>query len=119
MDFSIDSTAFGSIWMSNNAVIIASGGGITGDGEEKTMRGDGERRQNCTCCVDDEAHSQLDLQSPKHKSHDLIFICYYLLLIAFIICKRTTFFNDMFILPTKLILHEIPFLGFIIYKMYF
>lgn len=73
MDFSIDTAAFGPNWMSSNAVIIASGGGITGDSE----------RPNCDCCADNESQSR----SPKHKTifRDPIFI--YVLLIAFIICK--------------------------------
>lgn len=71
MDFSID--AFGASWMSNNAVIIASGGGITGDSE----------RRSCACCIDHEGQSQ----SPKHKHFFLDPLFIYVLLIAFIICK--------------------------------
>lgn len=71
MDFSID--GFGPGWMSNNAVIIASSGGITGDGE----------RPSCACCIDHEGQSR----SPKQKMFFLDPLFIYVLLIAFIICK--------------------------------
>lgn len=73
MDFSIDTTAFGPGWMSNNAVIIASGGGITGDTE----------RPSCDCCAENEGQSR----SPKHNNMFLDPIFIYVMLIAFIICK--------------------------------
>lgn len=73
MDFSIDATAFGSNWMNNNAMIIASAGGITGDGE----------RPSCACSTDNDGQSQ----SSKRKKFFLDPLFIYCLLIAFIICK--------------------------------
>lgn len=77
MDFSFDATAFGSNWMNNNAVIIASGGGITGDSE----------RPSCACCSDHDGQTR----SPKKKKFFLDPLFIYCLLIAFIICKFNSF----------------------------
>ena len=74
MDFSIDAAAFGPNWMSNNAVIIASGSGITGDGEIPS----------CACCTDHESQSR----SSKNEKCFLDPLLIYCLLIAIIICKQ-------------------------------